>query len=110
MLKKFGFFRFIAVTPVATLLSQKIAALLGRKRGQGRDYFDVTFLFSRTVPDFEYLSQKLGIADLPALKSWLREQAESVDLNRLADDVRPFVTRPDYVERVLLFREFVATL
>ncbi len=110
LLKKFGLFRFIPVAPASTLLSQKIAALLGRKRGKGRDYFDVTFLFSKTTPDFGYLSQKLSIENIQALKNTLLDHTASVDLKKLADDVRPFLIKPDQVERVLLFRDFVETL
>ena len=91
-------------------MSQKIAALLGRRRDKGRDYFDVTFLFSKTTPDFAYLSQKFGIENMLALKNRLREHAESVDLKKLADDVRPFLIKPDQVERILLFKDFVETL
>lgn len=110
LLRKFGFFRFIAVVPAATLLSQKIAALLGRRRGKGRDYFDVTFLFSKTAPDFDYLSQKLGIEDMPALKEKLIENAESVDLKILADDVSPFLIKQDQIDRILLFKDFAESL
>jgi len=110
MLKKFAFFRFISVVPVSTLLSQKIAALLGRKRGKGRDYFDVTFLMSKTLPDFQYLSVKLGITNITQLKQTLIETAESVNLKELAIDVSPFLIKNDQIDRVLMFKEFVESL
>ena len=70
----------------------------------------MTFLCSRTSLDFEYLSQKLGIENMATLKSRLRKHVESVDLKKLADDVRPFLIRPDQVERILRFEEFIETL
>ena len=110
LLKKFAIFRFIQVVPVSTLLSQKIAALLGRKRGKGRDYFDVTFLFSKTSPDFRYLSEKLAINNMDELKKKLLENADSVDIKELAADVRPFIIKADQIDRVLMFREFIDSL
>jgi len=110
MLKKFALFRFISVVPVSTLLSQKIAALLGRKRGKGRDYFDVTFLMSKTMPDFKYLNVKLGITNIAQLKQTLIENAESVNLKELAIDVSPFLIKNDQIDRVLMFKEFVESL
>ncbi len=110
LLKKFALFRFIQTVPVSTLLSQKISALLGRKRGKGRDYFDVTFLFSKTTPDFRYLSEKLGINSMDELKKKLLENADSVNLKELASDVRPFIIKTDQIDRVLMFREFIESL
>lgn len=110
MLKKFALFRFISVVPVSTLLSQKIAALLGRKRSKGRDYFDVTFLMSKTMPDFKYLNVKLGITNITQLKQTLIENAESVNLKELAADVSPFLIKNDQIDRVLMFKEFVESL
>lgn len=110
LLKKFALFRFISVVPVSTLLSQKIAALLGRKRSKGRDYFDVTVLLSKTNPDFKYLSEKLEINGMTQLKQKLLENIESVDLKELAADVSPFLIKNDQIDRVLMFREFVESL
>ncbi len=110
LLKKFALFRFIQTVPVSTLLSQKIAALLGKKRGKGRDYFDVTFLFSKTSPDFRYLSEKLEIHNMDKLKKTLLENADSVDLKELAADVRPFIIKTDQIDRVLMFGEFIESL
>lgn len=110
LLKKFALFRFISVVPASTLLSQKIAALLGRKRSKGRDYFDVTFLLSKTTPDFKYLSEKLKITGMTHLKQKLLENIESVNLKELAIDVSPFLIKNDQIDRVLMFREFVESL
>jgi predicted nucleotidyltransferase component of viral defense system len=44
LINSFGIFRYINTVPPALLLSQKILACLKRKRGKGRDFFDVVFL------------------------------------------------------------------
>lgn len=110
LLRKFNFFRQILTVPIDLLLSQKIAALLGRKRSKGRDYFDVTFLFSKTQPNFRYLSEKLEINTISDLKKRLMKNIENVDLKHLADDVQPFLINQNQIDRVLLFESFVESL
>jgi len=110
LMKKFNFFRYISTVPIDTLLSQKIVALLERKRSKGRDYFDVTFLFSKTKPDYKYLSQKIGVSNLNELKKKLLGKTEESDLKQLADDVKPFLIDQDQKNRVLLFKPFVESL
>ncbi|RLC35943.1 hypothetical protein DRH27_06035, partial [Candidatus Falkowbacteria bacterium] len=55
LLQKFEVFRNIKITPADILLSQKVAAILGRKRAKGRDYFDLVFLMGITDFNFDYL-------------------------------------------------------
>ena len=110
LLRKFNFFRHILAVPIDTLLSQKICALLGRKRSKGRYFFDVTFLFSKTVPDYKYLSEKVGITNMNELKKVLLKKTEKSDLRQLTDDVKPFLIDQGQKDRVLFFREFVESL
>ena len=44
ILNKFGVYRKILVNPINTILSQKILAILERKREKGRDFYDVSYL------------------------------------------------------------------
>lgn len=68
------------------------------------------FLFSKTAPDFTYLTEKLGITDIAQLKQVLVENAQSVNLKELAADVNPFLIKTDQIDRVLLFKEFAESL
>ncbi len=110
LMRKFNFFRHISVVPVDILLSQKIAALLGRKRSKGRDYFDVTVLFSKTDPNFDYLSEKLQLKNIVDLKDRLLINIKKVNLKELAGDVRPFLINQNQIDRILLFKDFVESL
>ncbi len=106
ILNKFDVFTGIRVTPLSILLSQKIYAAINRKRPKGRDFFDITFLFSKTKPDFGYINQKMGIDTPESLREELLERIEDIDFNALAKDVAPFLISPDQVMRVTKFREF----
>lgn len=60
---------FIFPFPVPTdevLCSMKIAAMLERQKG--RDFYDVLFLMSQTLPDFNFLNKKCGISNITQLK------------------------------------------
>ena len=110
LLKKFGLFGTINVVPMATILSQKIHTIFERKRTKGRDYFDVVFLFSKTKPDYKYLTEKLQIPTQEILKSRLSEHIKELDFDKMAEDVSHFLTSQDQNDRVLLFKTFVESL
>ena len=48
LINKFGLFRYINTTPPAIILSQKICAAFQRRREKGRDFFDISYLMSKT--------------------------------------------------------------
>ncbi len=106
ILNKFDVFTEIRVTPLNVLLSQKIYTAVNRKRAKGRDFFDITFLFGRTKPDFGFLSQKMGIETADSLRREVFERIEDYDFQELAGDVAPFLMNKDQVKRVEKFREF----
>lgn len=106
ILNKFDVFTEIRVTPLDILLSQKIYAAVNRKRPKGRDFYDITFLFSKTKPDFGYLIQKMGIASPERLRQEFLVKIEDYDFDALAEDVAPFLFRKDQVKRVAKFKEF----
>lgn len=107
ILNKFDVFTEIFVTPVDTLLSQKINAAFNRKRAKGRDFYDIVFLLSFTKPDYEYLQKKLGIENADALRERLLTATKEFDFKALARDVQPFLFRAEDARKVELFREFI---
>lgn len=100
-------FTTISVAPVSLLLSQKIYAALDRKRAKGRDFFDITYLSSRTKPDYRYLQEKVGITDAEALRDKLIRLCATLDFPQLARDVKEFLFRPEDARRIELFGEFI---
>lgn len=106
ILNKFDVFTEIRVTPLSILLSQKIYTAVNRKRPKGRDFYDITFLFGKTRPDFGYLNRKMGIASPVRLREELLGKIEEFDFDALAADVAPFLIAQEQVKRVIKFREF----
>jgi len=107
LLQKFDVFTQIYITPLDLLLSQKIYALLNRKRSKGRDFYDTVFLFGKTRPNFDYLEKKMGIASPSMLKERLLELCRTTDLNAMAVDVKPFLFNSSDIKRVELFEMFI---
>ena len=106
ILNKFDVFSEIRITPLNILLSQKIYTAINRKRPKGRDFYDITFLFSKTRPDFGFIHQKMGISSPESLREELLLKIEAFDFDALADDVAPFLIAKEQVNRVVKFREF----
>lgn len=106
-LNKFDVFTQIAVTPADILLAQKIYALLNRKRAQGRDFYDVIFLLQKTRPNYDYLKQKIGLANSQTLKKELFDRLKGVNLKELARDVEPFLFHPSDSKKIVLFSEYI---
>jgi len=106
-LNKFDVFTQIAVTPPDILLAQKFYALLSRKRAQGRDFYDVVFLLQKTKPNYDYLKQKMGLADSRALKEKVLDYLQGENLKELAKDVEPFLFQPSDSKKIILFADFI---
>jgi predicted nucleotidyltransferase component of viral defense system len=106
ILNKFDVFTEIRVTPLNVLLSQKIYTAVNRKRPKGRDFYDITFLFSKTRPDFGFIHQKMGIRSPESLREELLLKIEDFDFKALAGDVAPFLISKEQANRVVKFREF----
>ena len=71
------------------------------------DYFDVVFLFAQNAqPDYAYLDAKMAAGTPDLLRSAIFKLLDQVDLEELADDVRPFLFHPEDDKRVRYFREF----
>jgi len=107
VLNRFGVFTRLVVTPPDLLLAQKLYTLVNRPRAKGRDYYDVVFLFSQSVkPNYAYLDAKMSAGDPSTLRKAIFDLLERVDLEELANDVRPFLFFPEEDRRVRYFREF----
>jgi len=106
LLNKFDVFAEIRATPLDILLSQKIYTAVNRKRPKGRDFYDITFLASRTKPDYGFLSLKLGVKNEKQLKGEIKSRITDYDFKAIADDVAPFLINQNEIRRVEKFPEF----
>ena len=95
----------IAVVPLDLLCAMKVAAVLGRRRPKGRDYYDLLWCLARTTPDYGYLDAKLGLSDAAAVRARIDAHVADVDFEALARDVAPFLMREGDLARVRGFRE-----
>lgn len=107
ILSKFDVFTEIKVTPLDILLSQKIFAAVNRKRAKGRDFFDIIFLLSQVLPNYDYLEKKIGVKGGEALKKKLVESLQNADLEELAKDAEPFLFSPADSQKIKLFLKFL---
>lgn len=110
LLNKFDVFQRIKIAPPGVLLSQKLWAILNRKTLKGRDFYDATYLFSKTVPDFNYLNEKAGISNTHELRSRLLTRCQSLDTGTLKEDLLPFLVEPREVIRVDAFTDLINAL
>ncbi len=106
ILNKFDVFTEIRVTPLNVLLSQKIFTAVNRKRPKGRDFYDITFLLSKTRPDYGFIHQKMGVSSPESLRDELLLKIDGFNFASLAEDVAPFLISKEQVKRVVKFREF----
>ena len=107
ILNKFDIFTSINTTPKDILLAQKFYALINRKRKKGRDFFDIVFLLKSTLPNFEYLQQKIKIKNKIELKERILEEVSKINLQELSKDVQPFLFNASDIKQILLFKEYI---
>lgn len=110
ILNKFDVFTRILVVPVDILLSQKILAILMRKRALGRDFIDTIYLLGRTKPNINYLEQKGNISNLEEMKQALIVRCDKINLEDLARDVEPFLVYSTDIKKMTLFRDYILSL
>lgn len=105
-LQKFGVSADIFATPKALLASQKIAAIMGRKRPKGRDFYDLAWLLKRTTPDYGYLKQRFEVTTPEGLRQLINERIAPFDFDQLTRDVAPFLFNQESLKMVNEFPEF----
>lgn len=103
-LSGFGIRATILITPREVLLAQKIVAAYQRKRTQGRDFYDITYLEDWGVtPYYPYLEATLGIHDVSELLQYMHTHNQDIDFVSLTRDLEPFLFRS---EDLSLVRDF----
>ena len=107
LIDKFDVFGRILVAPADLLLAQKILCMFLRPRPMGRDFFDALFLWGKTEPRPAYLKEKLRVESAHDLRARLIARCRELDFDSLAEDVAPFLYRPEDAKRVRLFYEFI---
>lgn len=108
LLNKFDVFTQINTTPKDILLSQKFYAVINRKRNKGRDFFDIVYLLGQgQIPNYEYLSLKLGIETPQKLKKRIIDKCSELDMEDMAKDVKPFLFEKKDEKKVLLFSKYL---
>lgn len=104
-LNRFGITSKILTNPADIILSQKMIAAIERKTPKGRDFFDISFLYGFTKPNFVYLSKKTGLNKSKFFDKF-SARIKELNFDVLTRDVAPFLIRPEQVERVSGFPEF----
>ena len=107
-IKGCGLFFSFPVPPDGVLCAMKIAAMLARSKG--RDFYDVMFLLAQTEPDYDFLTARCGIGNLPELKAAVEECLRSVDLRQKQRDFAHLLFHRENSKRILHVGEFIKTL
>lgn len=95
----------IPVIPPDVLLSQKLCAILTRKRLMGRDLYDASWLLGQTIPDHSYILEHCGIKDRTEFRERLRDKIQSVPMASLLRDAEPFIPDRSGLLRLETFSE-----
>ena len=109
-LNRFGLSSEILTNPAEIILAQKMIAAIERRTPKGRDFFDISFLYGFTKPDFSYIKEKLKLGEEKFIKKFITG-CKKLNFAVLARDVTPFLLRSEQIERVTkfpkLFKEMV---
>jgi len=107
-IKGCGYFFPMAVPSDEVLCAMKISAMLDRQKG--RDFYDVMFLLSLTMPDFSFLSKKCGISNMETLKLEVENICKSVNLKSKMKDFEHLLFNKKSSSRILHIGEFFREL
>ncbi|MGB9613594.1 MAG: nucleotidyl transferase AbiEii/AbiGii toxin family protein [Candidatus Margulisiibacteriota bacterium] len=102
LLNKFGIYRNLLVNPPDILLSQKLLAILQKKREKGRDFYDASFLWGLTEPNLGYLEKRTNLS-AETFKQKIIARCEKLNYQSLAKDVEAFLFDEEQKLRVLNF-------
>jgi len=107
-IKGCGFFFPMVVPSAGVLCAMKVSAMLDRQKG--RDFYDAMFLLSQTMPDFNFLAQKIGISSLESLKDAAEKVIMQVDLKSKMRDFEHLLFHRSNSARILQAGEFFRSL
>lgn len=107
ILEKFWLTFPIATVPKSIIASQKIYAIMNRKRPKWRDYFDLSFLLSHTWINMEYIHEKLGRSSHKEIVENLIPYFEKQNAQDLLNDTRHFLFDVNWENNILLFSEII---
>ncbi|MFZ5392070.1 MAG: nucleotidyl transferase AbiEii/AbiGii toxin family protein [Patescibacteria group bacterium] len=105
-INKFDLYFDILVNPADIILTQKLIAILQRKRAKGRDFYDVSFLYSFTEPNQDYITGFLNSTPAKFAKQ-LINKCHEMDYSQLTKDVEPLLINPELKARVTNFLPFI---
>jgi len=103
---------FIQHYDLPSLLAGKLHAAITRKYSKGRDWYDLLWYLSQrppVEPNVNMLQNALdqtqgaGVCDGKLWRALVQTRLESLDINAVFDDVRPFLERPQ--DAALLTRD-----
>lgn len=107
-IKGCGFYFPFPVPTDEVLAAMKISAMLSRQKG--RDFYDVMFLLSQTLPDFDFLHRKIKIGNMCELKQSVKTMLNSVDLNKKTKDFEHLLFNKSKSKQIIHFGEFFEEL
>lgn len=103
-INRFGVFRSVPTYDPSVLLSQKLIAIINRKRQRGRDFYDASFLSGIAKPDYAYIKSVAG-AGKEKFKEKLMKICRRLDYKALSKDVEPFLFAQEQKQRILSFNK-----
>jgi len=106
VLNKFNVYRNILVNPIDIALSQKLMTIIGRPRKKGRDFYDVSYLYGKTEPNFSYILKNYSLQKDEFSKKIL-DICRGLNFKNLSKDVEPFLIQPEQIKRVEDFNSFI---
>ena len=107
VLNRFDVFTEIIVTPIDILLAQKFLTILERKQSKGRDFFDVVFMLGKGIfPNYDFLTQKASIENGDQLREKILNKTSTMDMNKIAEDVKPFLIDQKDMKKMIMFRDY----
>ena len=105
ILNMFDIVKPITITPKSIILAQKLWTITQRARAKGRDFYDIIFLLQNTKPDKEFLAAKFGTNNLSTIKNKITDYLETLDFEKLAADVKPFIMIDSDVDKIRYFKK-----
>ena len=108
LINRFELYRNILVNSPSVILAEKLIAIRDRKRAKGRDFYDASFLYGMTEPDFKFMEKTVNIPKEKFMRQVLA-RCEKLNFDSLAKDVEPLLIKPEQIDRVRNFLEFWKT-